>query len=147
MINSRINPTAVLVAALAAVAAGAVWFMGLGATYLELLGKTQAELDRGPTMAEAVVIQLVCNLVTAFTMAWLIERTGEQNALRGVKIALVTWVGFVACVLGPMYAFQAYSFAFFAICAGGVLISFLVMGPIVGAWKRGRRRVLGMSGT
>ena len=136
MIDSRINPVAVLVAAVAALATSGAWFQVLGAPYLEALGKTQAELDRGPSMAVAMTIQLACNIVTAFVIAWLVVRTGAQSARRGLKIALATWVGFVACVLGPMYAFQAYSFAFFAICSLGVLIAFMTMGPIVGGWHR-----------
>jgi hypothetical protein len=136
MIDSRINPAAVLVAAVAALATSGAWFMGLGEPYLELLGKTRAELNRGPSMSMAMTIQLACNVITAFVIAWFVVRTGAQTARRGLKIALVAWVGFVACVLGPMYAFQAYSFAFFAICSLGVLITFLTMGPIVGGWHR-----------
>jgi hypothetical protein len=136
MIDPRINPVAVLVAAVAAMVPVGAWYMGLSEPYLEHLGKTQVELDRGPSMAVAMTIQLACNVVTAFVIAWFVARTGAQTARRGLKIALAAWVGFVACVLAPMYAFQAYSFAFFVICSLGVLIAFMTMGPIVGGWHR-----------
>lgn len=48
---------------------------------------------------------------------------------------LVYWLGFVAAVLGPMHAFQAFSLAFFAITSGGVLVTLLVSGAILGAWR------------
>ncbi len=68
----------------------------------------------------------------AYVLAWLIVHTGQQTVMGGLRLAALVWLGFIAAVIGPMYAFQAFSLLFFAITAGYPLVALLVMGVILG---------------
>ncbi|HKX72649.1 MAG TPA: DUF1761 domain-containing protein [Candidatus Saccharimonadales bacterium] len=132
----QINIWALLAASVLSYAVNFVWFMFIfSEPYLQGLGKTDEELALGPNGIEASIMQLVGNVVMAFVLSWLAVRMGMQTALQGAKLGAIAWVGFVAAVLGPMYAFQAFSLAFFLITAGSVLLTFVITGAIVGGWQ------------
>jgi len=125
----------VLLAALVAFGVNFVWFTILfRAPYIAGLERSQAQLDRGPSMLVASALQIAGYVVMALVLAWLMQRTGHLSVGGGAKLAVIVWAGFVAAVLGPMYAFQAYSLSFFLITAGGPLVALLMMGVILGAW-------------
>ena len=130
------NYLAVLVSAVASFLLGAVWFMVLfRAPYIRGLNKTAEELAKGPTAVPSMLIQFGGSLVMAFVLAWFITRLNVNSALGGAHIGLLAWLGFIAAVLGPYYAFQAYPFSFFLINAGYPLVALAVMGAILGVWK------------
>jgi hypothetical protein len=132
----QINIWALLVASVISYAVNFVWFMFIfSEPYLQGLGKTDEELALGPNGIEASIMQLVGNVVMAFVLSWLAIRTGMQTASQGAKLGAIAWFGFVAAVLGPMYAFQAFSLTFFLITAGSVLITFVITGATVGGWR------------
>lgn len=113
-----------------------IWYtIVFRAPYIEGLGKTAEQMAKGPSMLVAAVLQLIGYLVTAFVLAWLMQRTGLQSVNQGLLLALVVWVGFVAAVLGPLYAFEAFSLNFFFITAGNVLVTLLILGAILGGWR------------
>lgn len=136
MMPTGINHLATIVAALAAFGATFVWFTVLfRAAYLAGLGKTQEELDRGPSMVEATILQFIGFVLAAYAIAWLIALTERSTLGGGLTIALVAWLGFVLAVVVPMYAFQAFSYNFSAIVVGGYLVALLIIGAIIGAWR------------
>jgi hypothetical protein len=133
---NAINYLAVLVSAVAGYAASFVWFIFLFfEPYKKALGKTAEEMAKGPNTLQASLMQVVGNAITALVLAWLMNLTGYTTLGKGVLLAALVWVGFVAAVLGPMYAFQAFGLSFFFITAGSVLITLLIMGGILGAWR------------
>lgn len=130
------NIWAVVVSALVSYGASSVWFLVLfREAYTKALGRTAEQLAAGPSIAVASVIQIIGNVVMAATLGWLMVELNMQNVAGGLILAAVVWVGFVAAVLGPMYAFQAFSIRFFFITAGSVLVSLLIMGVTLGVWK------------
>lgn len=113
-----------------------VWFVVIfRAPYIEGLGKTAEQMAKGPSMLVASILQLIGYLVTAFVLAWLMQRLGMQSVSQGMLLAVVIWVGFVAAVMGPFYAYEAFSLNFFFITAGNVLVTLLIMGAIFGGWR------------
>jgi hypothetical protein len=134
-----INLFAVGVSTIASFFIGFVWFTVIFRhPYLAGLGKSAEQLAKGPSTLEASVLQLAGNLVMSFVLARIIVRTGQQTVIGGMQLGVLVWLGFIAAVIGPMYAFQAFSLQFFAITAGYPLVALLVMGAILGGWK-GRR--------
>lgn len=113
-----------------------VWFMVLfRVPYMEALGKTKEQMDKGPDGITASIMQIIGNAVMGFVLMWLMKKLGYTTVMQGAVFGAIVWLGFVAAVLAPMYAFQAYSFQFFYITAGSVLLSMLATGIIAGAWK------------
>ncbi len=116
---------------------GFLWFAVLfRQPYLNGLGKTAEQLANGPSILQASLLQLLGNLVMAYVLAWLIRHTGQQTVMGGLRVGALSWLGFIAAVIGPMYAFQAFSFQFFVITAGYPLVALLTMGAILGWWNR-----------
>jgi hypothetical protein len=72
----------------------------------------------------------------AYALGWLILATGTQSVSRGVQMALLMWVGFVASTFATEYAFEARSLSFFAINTGYPLLGMMIMGVVLGAWKK-----------
>lgn len=131
-----INHLATIISAFVAYAASFVWFAILfRKPYIAGLGKPQAELDRGPSMAAASIMQIIGFLVMAYAIAWFVAQLGQPSLRAGLTIALVAWLGFVAAVIVPMHAFQAFTLGFSAIVIGGYLVALLIIGAIIGAWR------------
>jgi hypothetical protein len=134
--KTGINFWAVIVSAIASTAFGFLWFMVMfRQPYIDGLGRTKAQLDQGPSGMTATIMQLAGNIVMIYILAWLMSVTDHQSISQGLKLSLIVWVGFIAAVTGPMYAFEAFSFKFFLITTGYTLVCLLLSGAILGAWK------------
>ncbi len=131
-----VNVVPVILGAIASMAAGTLWYTVLFTRpYLEELGKTSEELAKGPGMFVASSLQFVGCVAIAFTLGWLMEKTGTRTMSGGVGLSVVVWLGFVVAVVGPMYAYQAFSMKLFAIVAGNILMILAICGGMLGAWK------------
>jgi hypothetical protein len=137
MNTGKINSFAVVVAALAYWLLGAAWFTILSQPWLASIGKTMDQLKlEGVNPGVAYAVAFFCNLVIANMLGWVIVRTGEQTALRGMMIGAMLWAGFVGTTIGTAYIFEARSLEGFALTAGYPLVGMLLMGAIVGGWKK-----------
>jgi Protein of unknown function (DUF1761) len=72
----------------------------------------------------------------AYVLGWIVVNTGEQTMMRGLTIGALMWIGLVATTFGTAYIFEGRSLQIFAISAGYPLAGCLLMGAIVGAWKK-----------
>lgn len=132
----KVNILAIIVSAILAYGFGFLWFNVIfREPYATDLARTKEWMDAGPSALVASIFQIVGNIVAGYVLSWLINRTSSGSAVGGAKIAFLGWLGFVASVIGPMYAFQAYSLRFFGIVAGGWLLTLIGMGLILGAWR------------
>jgi len=136
------NYLAVVIAAVAAWLAGAVWYGVLAKPWVAAQGKSMEEFQaqraamRGSPMAYApFIIAFVAELVMAWALAGVIGHLGiGQVTLRnGVISALFLWLGFVLTTLAVNYAFAARGVKLAAIDAGHWLLVLLIQGVIIGA--------------
>lgn len=135
--DARINILAVLVAAAAYWMLGAAWFTILKEPWMAGIGKTMEQIQRDAVHPGiAYGFSLVCNIVIAYVLGWVVVSTGEQTMMRGLTIGALLWVGLVATTFGTAYIFEGRSLQIFAISAGYPLAGCLLMGAIVGAWKK-----------
>ena len=134
--EARINLIAVAVAAIVYWLLGAGWFTVLKQPWLAGVGKTEEQLRQSSSAGMAYVVALVCNLLMAYVIAWVVISTGPQTAMRGMMIAALLWVGLAGAAIATEHAFEARSLQFFFISAGYPLVGGLIMGAIVGAWKK-----------
>jgi hypothetical protein len=105
-----ISYLAILVAAIASYAFGAVWYMALSKPWLAALGKTAEDL-RGPEgkgSATPFVIAFIAQLVMAWVLAGLIGHLGPGQVTpgNGLVSAFFAWFGFVLTSLVTNHAFQ-----------------------------------------
>jgi hypothetical protein len=131
------NYLAILVSAIASFVVGFLWFTILfREAYIKGLGKTQEELAKGPATALSFTIQIAGFLLLAFVMAWLINKLQYETVTQGLQLGVIMWLGFVVAIIGPMYAFQAYSLKFFLVISFGYLVSILLTATILSLWKK-----------
>jgi hypothetical protein len=136
MNKGGINIWAVLVAAVVYWLLGAAWFTIFSNAWLASIGKTMEQLQGAVNAGIAYSIALVCNLIIAYVLGWVVIRTGEQTAVRGITIGALLWVGLVGTTIGTAFIFEGRSLEGFVLTAGYPLVGMLVMGAIVGGWKK-----------
>ncbi|MFO0702811.1 MAG: DUF1761 domain-containing protein [Candidatus Andersenbacteria bacterium] len=137
-----INYLAVLVAALAAMVIGAIWYAPpvLGNKWMQLVNLDKDKARTGAALGYFGM--LVASLVTAYVLAHSIAFVAVtpyfpnfSPIMQGLMTGLFSWIGFVVPVLvsGPLFAKSSWHLFF--ITAGHYLVSLLAMGAIIGAWR------------
>lgn len=132
------NYPAILLAAVAAWIAGAVWYGVFGRSWLKATGRTREEIERTrgtPAFYLPFVIAFLANLLMAWALAGVIGHLGPgQVTLRnGMISAFVVWLGFVATTISVNYAFAGRPPMLTAIDCGHWLAALLVAGAVIGA--------------
>jgi hypothetical protein len=133
----RHNPFAIAVASFLYFALGGVWFTVFKQAWLVGVGRTEAELmATGVNPGISYSIAIVTTVILAVFLSWLIQATGPQTLVRGVKVALLVWFGFIFTTWAAEYAFEVRTIKAFAITVGYSLTGMLLMGIVLGAWKK-----------
>lgn len=132
----RINVLAVFAAAVLYMALGFVWFskLAFGPRWLRLSGKTEADMEGGPSALTLAGVFLQCGLA-AFALAWVISRSNSWTLLWGAKVGLILGVGVAVSTLATDAAFHGRSRGLLAVNAGYHLTGMLLMGALLGAWN------------
>ena len=133
----RHNPIAIAVSTILYFLLGAVWFTVFQTAWLAGIGRTMPELmaaANSPFLAYAIA--LVGTLILAVFLSWLIQTTGAQTLIRGVFLAVLTWFCVVLTTWSTEYAFEARTWKILAINTGYCLVGMILMGAILGAWKK-----------
>jgi len=130
-----VNVLAVIVATVAAMALGALWYSPVlfARRWLAAVGKTQEEIGAGARIGYAVTS--LAWLVVAFALSALVDWAAAETLVEGVLVGLVAWAGFVATTMAINSAFQDRPRALYLIDAGYHLAAFVVIGAVVGAWQ------------
>ena len=137
-----INLWSVLVAAVATMVVGFLWYSPwlFARPWMVLMGydpndKTKLEEMRKGA-AKSYGIAFVAGLVSAFVLAKIIDITTVNSALYGMKIGFAMWLGFVTTVqlTGVLCAKQPAKL--YLINTGYQLVCYLAMGAILAVWPR-----------
>ncbi|OGI67608.1 hypothetical protein A2732_02310 [Candidatus Nomurabacteria bacterium RIFCSPHIGHO2_01_FULL_40_10] len=134
----EINYLAVLVAAIASMVVGSVWYGPLfGKKFAQAMGmdklspEQQAEMKKGMTMT--YLWQFVASLVMFYVLAWLMGALNQMSVVGGLTAAFWVWIGFVV-PLKLSDAIWGGKMSLFWIDIGANLVTLLVAGAIIGAW-------------
>jgi surface polysaccharide O-acyltransferase-like enzyme len=133
-----LNYLAVLVAAILNMLIGAVWYSQslFGKSWMELAGlKPDDAQKRMAGMQRAYSLMFVASLLIAYALARVIWYAKVESAGGGALIGLLAWIGFVATTHGANYLFEGKPLRLYGINTGYSLVSFLVMGALLGAWR------------
>jgi hypothetical protein len=129
----------ILVASIAAFGIGALWYSPIlfGRQWMALVKMTDADAanakERG--VAKLYVAQFIATAVTFAAMAFIIRATGSDTAKQGIFIACLVWLGFpVMSTIGDML-WQKKPLKLAMISLLGTLVSWIVGGAIIGAWR------------
>jgi hypothetical protein len=133
----RRNPLAIAVASLVYFLLGGVWFTVLKQQWLDGIGRTMDQLTQaGVSPAISYGIAIVTTIIIVIALDTVIQLTGPQTALRGIKVACFLWFAFIFTVITAEYAFELRSRQTLAIVTGYPLTGMILAGAILGAWKK-----------
>ncbi len=132
----RINYLAVVASAVIYWLLGALWFGKLFAErWMALEGLSMDKVQQmNPAIPSAV--SFVMNLILAYALANVCIWRQADNAGKGAGVGVLVWVGFVATISFTTYLFEGRPKELFLINYGYALAGLLIMGAILGAWKK-----------
>jgi len=132
----RQNYLADVVAAIACFAFEAVWYSIFLKQWLAGTGRTMEWLvATGMSPLLQYGTALVASAVMAAAISCVIQLTGPQTAVRGMRLASMLWLGFVVTTWATEYVFEVRPWSLFFINAGFWFIGMNLMGAIVGGWR------------
>lgn len=137
MARVRQNYPAILVAAIACFLFEAIWYTIFLKTWIAGIGRTMEWLmSSGMKPAYQYATAVVMAALMAAAISCVTQLTGKQTAMRGIKVALLLWTGFVLTTWSTEYIFEVRPISLFLVNAGYWLLGMMLMGAIVGGWKK-----------
>jgi hypothetical protein len=128
-----LNYIAIVVAAVAAFAFGAVWYGLLGKPWMAAarLKPEDMKMSAGP-----FVITFICQLVMAWVLAGVIGHLGDgQVTLRnGIISGAFVWLGFMITTMTVNHRYQGFGWNLTIIDGLHWLGVALIMGAVIGWW-------------
>jgi hypothetical protein len=137
MTFAGLNYLAIVIAAIVAWVAGAVWYMSLGKIWTQAQGLTPERLHENKSRPGAYLPFIYC-LVAELVMAWVLAGlmahlgTGQVTLLNGVVSGAFCWLGFVITTLVVGNTFALRDLRLIWIDGGHWLIVLVLMGAIIG---------------
>ena len=137
-----VNLLSVLVAAIATMILGFLWYSPLlfAKPWTLAMGydlNDKAKMDEMRKGAGKLYgITFVASLLSAFVLAKVIDVTTVNSALYGMKIGFAVWLGFVTTVQLTSTLFKKRPIKLYLIDTGYQLVCYLVMGAILAKWPR-----------
>ncbi|HKF47969.1 MAG TPA: DUF1761 domain-containing protein [Terracidiphilus sp.] len=133
----RLNYWAILVAVIACFALEAAWYTVFMNTWLNGIGRTMAWLtSSGMNEYVQYATALVMTAVIATAISCVTQLTGPQTTGRGIKVGALLWLGFILPTWATEYVFEVRPWSLLFVNAGFWLVGTLLMGAIVGGWKK-----------
>ena len=128
----QIDWRVVIIAAVLNMVIGFFWYSKwlFGTIWAKMAHLSQKKFD-GKNMA--IVYQGIISLVIAFFLAFFETYLGVTTVTDGMFVGFCAWLGFVATTQIGAVIWTDTRFKLFLIDTGGKLLSFLVMGGIIGA--------------
>ncbi len=131
------NYLAIAVAAVVCFLFEAAWYTVFLDVWLKSIGHDRAWLKHsGVNPLLQWGSALLAEALVATSISCITQLTGPQTALRGIKIGAALWLGLVLPTIALGAVFAELNYAGFAVDTGFWLIGMMLMGAIVGAWKR-----------
>ncbi len=130
--EASVNWLAVIVATLSTFVLGAIWYGPLfGKAWMAEHGYTEEDL-KDANMGKIYGTAFVLEFIMVANLAFFIQGVGLGES---VLYAFLTGFGWVAMAIGVNYLFSRNSIKLWFIDAFYFVVSFTIMGVILGAWK------------
>ena len=136
-----INYWAVLVAAVANMVLGGLWFGPIfGKMWVKASGMTSEKIEEAKKkgMAGSYALMFLGSLVMAYVLAHSLvfgnAYLGTSGVTAGLMVGFWNWLGFVAPVTIGVVLWDGKSWKYWAITYFYNLVGFLIMGAILAVW-------------
>ena len=132
-----INHLAVLVAAVAAFALGALWYSPvlLGKPWMAAIGTTEEEIkSSGRSMPLVFGLTFLAWLLTAYVRAHIVDYAVATTVSGGLQTGFWIWLGFMLTYEAIHGLFEDRDVRLHFINSGYHLVAILIMGGVLAAW-------------
>ena len=127
----QVNYLAVILAAVAAMVVGSLWYGPLfGNAWMKLVGISKADINK-KEMPKLYGIMFIGALVEAYVLSHFIHYAGAYTLILGAKTGLWAWLGFVATTMVGNYMFAKRPMNLYYIDASYALVNLVIMGAII----------------
>jgi hypothetical protein len=132
----EINYLAVLVAAVANMVIGALWYSPVlfAKPWMKLVGKSEEEIKKQGT-GSMYLLTFIGALILAYVLAHLLALTNVVTTGEALQVAIWTWLGFTVTTTFSGYLFEDRPKKLFLINIAYYLVSVIVMALILHLWK------------
>ena len=133
-----INYWAVLVAAIANMALGFIWYSKavFGKAWMKMLGMTDKKMQEAQKkgMAKILLIAFIGALVMSYVLAHFVDYLEATDIISGIQLGLWLWLGIVAVILLGTILWEGKPLKLYLINAGYWLVTLVVMSVILAIW-------------
>jgi len=128
-----VNYTAVLVAAIASFALGALWYGPLfGKQWMKMMNITKDRMKKmGLSPAKAMSLGFVVALLVSYVLAHFVQYLQATTISEGLQAAFWLWLGFSAPLLFGSFLWEGKSLKLFAFNAAYRLVELGVMAAVL----------------
>ena len=136
-----VNLWAVLVAAVATMPLGFLWYspMLFANPWMKLMGYDPNDKAKIAEMQKSAgrsyALAFVASGLSAAVLGKIIAIASVHSVLYGMKFGFAMWLGFVTTVQLTNAVFSRQPWKLYAINTGYQLVCYLAMGAIMGAWR------------
>ncbi len=136
MSNTGINYFAVVIATIASMGLGALWYSPIlfGKKWMKLLGKTEKEIQDEGKMGLVYGGTALAWLFMSFVLAHMVDFTGATTLFSGVITALWIGIGFIATSQAIITFFEGRKWGLYFISVGYQVLALCIMGVIHALW-------------
>jgi hypothetical protein len=134
---AEINLWAVLLATVASMIVGSVWYAPpvFGKTWMKLIGKTDKDMEKGGWTP--IVLAVIVSAVTAYVLAHVTYLsfsffTGTSFFVSALTTAFWVWLGFTAARIVTHDSFEGRPLKLTALNLAHELVTLLAMGAAIG---------------
>lgn len=134
----NLNYLAIVVGVIINQAMGAAWYGALGRPWIAEVGLTQEDMEAMKGTSRQwypYVIAAGSALIFTFALALLMGAVGAEGILEGLFFGVMASVCFVLTAYATTYSFENRSLRLFLINSGYPLISYAVIGVLLGVWQ------------
>jgi hypothetical protein len=110
------------------------WYTLFSEQWIALQGKTEADFADPSPMPFIVAVGTA--FVMVYVLAWAFTKMNVRTGIDGLKTAFILGFGLYALQLLTQYLFSSQPVGLAMIDGGGVLVTFLISGYVLGAWKK-----------
>lgn len=128
-----VNLVAVVVAAVASMVVGMLWYGPLfGKKWVELSGVRMSDIEsKKSEMPKTYLIAFIGALVAAFVLAGFLKYAQAVTPVDGAVVGAMAWLGFVATVSLGNVLWEGKPVSLYLLNNGYNLVNFAVMGAVI----------------
>jgi hypothetical protein len=137
MAQPIINYLAVLVAAIASIVLGFLWYGPLfGKQWIKLMNfdKKKMKEAKNKSMGKTYVVMTIGTLITSYVLAHFVDYLDASNIAGALQAAFWIWLGFVATVMLSTVLWEGKSWKLYSLNSAYWLVNLAVMASILTIW-------------